>query len=88
MDRISYERILVIVDITKPLPQLVKLFDHNERVFKQYIAYEWKPTYCAKYLQVGHNCLTKAAQQLNQEEGAKGQIIINLKSRANKSANP
>ncbi|KAF3670715.1 hypothetical protein FXO37_08401 [Capsicum annuum] len=88
VDCISYARILVIMDITKPLPQSIKVFDHNGGVVEHDIVYEWKPTYCDKYLQVGHNCQAKVKQQKNKEEGAKVQTTINLEKGEIKPANP
>ncbi|PHU29672.1 hypothetical protein BC332_01765 [Capsicum chinense] len=65
---------LVIMDITKPLPQSVKLFYHNGRVFEQDILYEQKAIYYVKCLQVGHNCQAKAGRQPNQGRGLKSRL--------------
>lgn len=44
IDRISYARIRVEMDVTCELPITVK--------------YDWKPVYCAKCLQIGYACQT------------------------------
>ncbi|XP_019257668.1 PREDICTED: uncharacterized protein LOC109235874 [Nicotiana attenuata] len=55
-ERISYARILVEVDVTKELPKSIKVKDPKGRVMVQEVWYEWKPSYCAKCMQIGHNC--------------------------------
>ncbi|KAK4713244.1 hypothetical protein R3W88_019151 [Solanum pinnatisectum] len=56
IDRISFARILVEMDITQVLHVHVKVQDPNGRVFEQSIEYEWKPSYCTKCLIIGHSC--------------------------------
>ncbi|KAH0724702.1 hypothetical protein KY284_000567 [Solanum tuberosum] len=41
--RISFARILVEVDVTRPLPKTIKIHDPKGRVMEQQIWYEWKP---------------------------------------------
>ncbi|KAG5581908.1 hypothetical protein H5410_052535 [Solanum commersonii] len=48
IDRISFVRILVEIDITQVLPTHVKVQDPNGRMFEQSIKYEWKPSYTTK----------------------------------------
>ncbi|KAH0725212.1 hypothetical protein KY284_001077 [Solanum tuberosum] len=61
VNRISFARILVEVDITKPLPKVIKIHVPKGRVSKQQIWFEWKPTFCQKCLQMGHSCVDKLA---------------------------
>ncbi|KAG5607168.1 hypothetical protein H5410_028660 [Solanum commersonii] len=41
--RISFARILVEVDVTRPLPKTIKIHDPKGRVMEQQIWYDWKP---------------------------------------------
>ncbi|MCD7453024.1 hypothetical protein HAX54_019281 [Datura stramonium] len=50
IDRISYARMLVGMDITKTQSIEIKVEDPKGRVFIQEIAYEWTPTYCPSCL--------------------------------------
>ncbi|KAG5631467.1 hypothetical protein H5410_003184 [Solanum commersonii] len=52
VNRISLTRILVEVDITKSLPKVIKIHVPKGRVSEQQIWFEWKPTFCKKFLQV------------------------------------
>ncbi|XP_019246473.1 PREDICTED: uncharacterized protein LOC109226128 [Nicotiana attenuata] len=65
VERISYARILVEMDITKPLPTKIIVKDPS-------VVYDWKPTYCSTCLQLGHNCQTKQTQpQMNKQQKQK-----------------
>ncbi|KAH0662381.1 hypothetical protein KY284_027312 [Solanum tuberosum] len=57
--RISFTRILIEMDVTRPLPKIIKIRDHKGKVLEQQVWYEWKPIFCQKYLQVGHSCVDK-----------------------------
>nr|XP_009759342.1 PREDICTED: uncharacterized protein LOC104211900 [Nicotiana sylvestris] len=54
--RISYVRMLIEMDVTKPLPRTVKLQDPKGKIIQQEITYDWEPSFCAKYLKIGHDC--------------------------------
>ncbi|KAH0720348.1 hypothetical protein KY284_005378 [Solanum tuberosum] len=54
--RISFERVLIELDITKDLSFMVKEEDPNGKKYEQKVIYEWIPAYCPKCLQVGHKC--------------------------------
>ncbi|KAM3233563.1 hypothetical protein P3L10_018922 [Capsicum annuum] len=45
VDRISYARVLVEMDITKDFPKEIKVEDPTGRIFGQPIEYEWVPLY-------------------------------------------
>ncbi|XP_019228707.1 PREDICTED: uncharacterized protein LOC109209818 [Nicotiana attenuata] len=64
IDRISYARILVEIDVTKELPKSVKVKDPKGRIMVQELWYDWKPSYCAKCMRIGHNF-----QQQQQNKG-------------------
>ncbi|KAH0636028.1 hypothetical protein KY290_036423 [Solanum tuberosum] len=56
VDKISYARLLIEVDITRTLPTEIKVEDPNGRSFKQVVKYEWVPSYCPTCLTIGHIC--------------------------------
>ncbi|XP_019256569.1 PREDICTED: uncharacterized protein LOC109235000 [Nicotiana attenuata] len=56
VDRISYARVLVEMNVAKELPRSIKVTDPNGREFVQEIAYDWVPEFCNKCIQVGHKC--------------------------------
>ncbi|XP_019250862.1 PREDICTED: uncharacterized protein LOC109229762 [Nicotiana attenuata] len=56
LDRISYARVLIEVDVTKELPKAVKVTDPNGRVFVQEVTYDWVPAFCTTCMKVGHQC--------------------------------
>ncbi|XP_059315703.1 uncharacterized protein LOC132066402 [Lycium ferocissimum] len=43
IERISYARVLVEMDITRPLPNTVQVQDPNGKIFDQAVLYDWKP---------------------------------------------
>ncbi|XP_075091784.1 uncharacterized protein LOC142171953 [Nicotiana tabacum] len=53
---IAYARILVEIDIIRPLPKQIMVEDPNGREFEQEVWYDWMPMYCNKCLQLGHVC--------------------------------
>ncbi|XP_058783636.1 uncharacterized protein LOC131658346 [Vicia villosa] len=57
--RISYARVLVEVDITRPIKESVTIRDHSGKEWEQQIEYEWRPKYCQTCLKIGHDCATK-----------------------------
>ncbi|XP_058757171.1 uncharacterized protein LOC131630409 [Vicia villosa] len=54
--RVSYARILVEVDITKKLPDEIFIKDNYGVRRKQEIEYEWRPKFCDRCQQMGHQC--------------------------------
>ncbi|XP_070010090.1 uncharacterized protein LOC142164212 [Nicotiana tabacum] len=52
--RVSYARMLVEVNVTKPLPDQVEVNDPSGRVFQQAVSYDWKPMFCEKCQVIGH----------------------------------
>ncbi|KAH0664989.1 hypothetical protein KY285_026195 [Solanum tuberosum] len=53
VDRISFARVLIEMDVTRELPRKLKVEEPNGRVFEQEVQYEWVSEYCAKCMQVG-----------------------------------
>lgn len=54
--RISYARLLVEVDVTKPLLYKVQIEGENGMMVEQKVYYEWVPLFCQKCHKVGHIC--------------------------------
>ncbi|XP_070007226.1 uncharacterized protein LOC142165512 [Nicotiana tabacum] len=54
--RVSYARMLIEVDVTKPLKDEVMVEDSNGRTFLQPINYDWKPKFYETWQVIGHNC--------------------------------
>ncbi|XP_019224956.1 PREDICTED: uncharacterized protein LOC109206577 [Nicotiana attenuata] len=77
--RISYARMLIEMDITKPLPRSVKLQDPKGRIIQQEVTYDWEPKYCTKCLKIGHDCAEiKTAQpqrMIQQRKVTKGKQV-------------
>jgi len=44
--RISFARILIEVNVTKPLPDKVTVIDPLGKTLQQSVVFEWKPDYC------------------------------------------
>ncbi|KAG5596152.1 hypothetical protein H5410_037384 [Solanum commersonii] len=59
VDRISFARVLVEMNVAGEMPKKLKVKDPNGRVFEHVIQYKWIPEYCSKCMQVGHQCIRK-----------------------------
>ncbi|XP_060190454.1 uncharacterized protein LOC132619624 [Lycium barbarum] len=57
--RVSYARMLIQANVTKPLPDTVTIYDTKGRELEQGIEYNWKPEYCEACHQIGHVCRPK-----------------------------
>ncbi|XP_019237696.1 PREDICTED: uncharacterized protein LOC109217865 [Nicotiana attenuata] len=66
-DRVSYARVLIEMDIMRPLPRSIELCDPTGKRIDQIVQYDWKPQYCQECCQLGHSC--KEQQQKHSEEG-------------------
>ena len=65
----QYARILVEIDVSKPLPTEVLVEDEDGRVFTQAYYAEWVPNFCSKCQLVGH--LFVASNQVAPKLGRK-----------------
>ena len=54
--RVSFARVLVEMDVTKPLPKSVVLEDPQGKLIEQKVWYEWALPFCVKCQKVGHVC--------------------------------
>ncbi|KAG5583273.1 hypothetical protein H5410_053900 [Solanum commersonii] len=52
--RISFARMLIEVNLTKPLPHDIAVMDPNGRVFTQAVEYDWKSLFYDKCQTIGH----------------------------------
>ena len=52
----SYARVLIEVDVSKPLPQAILVEDEEGHVHDQDFFIEWVPHFCQKYQFLGHMC--------------------------------
>lgn len=66
--RISFARMVIEVNVTKPIPESIAVMDPSGQVFHQPVLFDWKPKYCEKCLTVGHNCVKKAQTQKKPQE--------------------
>ncbi|XP_019251329.1 PREDICTED: uncharacterized protein LOC109230267 [Nicotiana attenuata] len=64
--RISYGRILIEVNVTKPLPSRFPIMDDSGRVFDQAVEYDWKPEFYGKCLNIGHDCTKIRKEEVKQ----------------------
>ncbi|WMV29743.1 hypothetical protein MTR67_023128 [Solanum verrucosum] len=72
-NRISFARILVEVDVTRPLAKVTKIQDPKGKIVEQKIWYEWKPIFFLKCLQVGQSCVDKEAAPVQIQKKSQGQ---------------
>lgn len=61
--RVSFARVLVEMDITSPLPDVIWIEDAAGNLFKQKVEYDWRPSYCKICHMAGHNCDQQPALQ-------------------------
>nr|XP_016463926.1 PREDICTED: uncharacterized protein LOC107786925 [Nicotiana tabacum] len=61
--RISYARMLIEVNVSKPLPEKITVMDPNGQIFQQEVEFEWKPQLCPQCLTIGHIFSKKKPEQ-------------------------
>ncbi|XP_019224481.1 PREDICTED: uncharacterized protein LOC109206146 [Nicotiana attenuata] len=76
--RISYARMLIEVNVTRPLKEEIWVRDPKGKQFLQDVYYEWKPKFCEQCQKVGHSCAPHGTgtkqdgkQQINQKGKAR-----------------
>ncbi|XP_019241976.1 PREDICTED: uncharacterized protein LOC109227676 [Nicotiana attenuata] len=62
--RVSYARMLIEVDMTKPLKDEIIVEDSNGKTFLQSVIYDWKPKFCEKCQIIGHDCKQERGRQI------------------------
>lgn len=65
--RSAFAQVLVEVDFTQPLRDIVIIWNHLNRKIEHKNVYEWKPTYCSKCLKLGHDCTKKVVMPQNRQ---------------------
>lgn len=61
--RISYARMLIKINVTRPLSTSVTVGEPDGRQFDQMIEYDWKQEFCGVFLKTGHCCKQLEAEQ-------------------------
>ncbi|KAH0714846.1 hypothetical protein KY284_007751 [Solanum tuberosum] len=79
LGRISYAKVLIEMDVTKPLPRHVEFFYPNGGRMQQKVQYDWKPIYCYTCCIVGHSCTEPNKKEQRNKEGYKQQIRNKVK---------
>lgn len=59
MLRVSFARILVEINVTKPIVNEIMVEDPSGKKFAQRVIYNWLPAFCNKCPKIGHNCEVK-----------------------------
>ena len=54
--RVSYARVLIEVDVSKPLPKVIPVEDKEDHVDDQAFFIKWVPYFCQKCRALGHIC--------------------------------
>lgn len=57
--RISYARMLIKINVNRPLPDEITVIDPKGKYFQQHVTYDWKPEFCGVCQVVGHKCREK-----------------------------
>lgn len=68
VQRISYARVLIEIDVTKVLPKSVMIEGFGGNVFEQETVYEWVPPFCERCCKVGHDCKNSVKVRLKQSK--------------------
>ncbi|KAF3619943.1 hypothetical protein FXO38_32633 [Capsicum annuum] len=66
VERISYTRILIEVDITQELPEEMYIEKNDGTIHTQAIEFEWAPEFCQDCMHMGH--ITGKCKKLTKEE--------------------
>ncbi|CAO2832496.1 unnamed protein product [Amaranthus hypochondriacus] len=76
--RVQFARILVEIDVSKPLPKEVLVEDEDGRVFSQAYYAEWVPHFCSKCQVVGHICIEskKVGAEGIRRDAVRGKHIV------------
>ncbi|XP_075085004.1 uncharacterized protein LOC142168244 [Nicotiana tabacum] len=61
-------RILIEVNVTKPLPNKVLIMDDLGRIFDHIVEYDWKHDFCGKCLKIGHDCTKTSKEEVKQDK--------------------
>lgn len=79
--RLSYVRLMVEVDASKPLKEFIMLKGRMGDIKKQLIEYEFRPFHCSKCMKFGHTAgrcstvVTRAWQRRSDEPGTSSTVV-------------
>ncbi|XP_021765923.1 uncharacterized protein LOC110730426 [Chenopodium quinoa] len=59
--RVSFARVLIEIDVTKPLPKSMFVESPLKAILELKVVYEWTPPFCSKCNKVGHDCSVKVS---------------------------
>lgn len=76
VEMISFARVLVEIDVTVPLPQMIKIQDPTGRIFEQEVWYDWVPDYCEVCLQMGHDCNNSYESQIPEQKQKRNEKLV------------
>ncbi|XP_060172613.1 uncharacterized protein LOC132603526 [Lycium barbarum] len=68
--RVSYARVLIEMDITQPLPEVLIIEEADGVLRYQEVKYEWRPNVCYGCLKLGHctkECLAKGDKETHEQ---------------------
>ena len=74
--RVSFARLLIEVDVTKPVPKVVYIEDAYGGVVEQTVHYDWVPSFCHKCQIAGHDCGKKKPNEATRIKVPKQQCIL------------
>ncbi|OIT24741.1 hypothetical protein A4A49_36675 [Nicotiana attenuata] len=93
MERISYARVLIEVDVAQPLPECIEI-DMPFGTFQQQVTYDWRPKFCVDCIKFGHdaeNCRRielGAKENTYQEKGQQNEQEISTQAKGKNKAIP
>ncbi|XP_019265997.1 PREDICTED: uncharacterized protein LOC109243506 [Nicotiana attenuata] len=65
--RISFARMLVEINISRPLLDEITVVDPKGKYFQQTVTHDWKPEFCGVCQVVGHRCREKGKEDNQQD---------------------
>ncbi|XP_021767732.1 uncharacterized protein LOC110732122 [Chenopodium quinoa] len=57
--RVSFTRVLIEIDVTKPMPTSIWVERPSKELLEIRVVYEWAPPFCSKCNKIGHDCSVK-----------------------------
>ncbi|XP_058724742.1 uncharacterized protein LOC131596170 [Vicia villosa] len=61
--QVSYTRILVEVDVSQEMKEVITIKDTEGKKLQQMVEYEWKPLFCDQCQKFGHKCTPKIVRK-------------------------
>ncbi|XP_021765919.1 uncharacterized protein LOC110730423 [Chenopodium quinoa] len=86
--KVSFARVLIEIDVTKPLPKSVFVESPSKETLELKVVYEWTPPFCSKCNKVGHDCSVKALAAPKQSMTAAPKQSVNAAPKQSVTAAP